>query len=474
MEAHDSNTVVLLACGSFNPITNMHLRMFELARDHLEDTGQYRVVKGIISPVGDGYKKKGLIDAYHRMQMARLATENSDWITVDPWESSQPEWVETAKVVRHHYEKLLAAQQNSDEVDRVKYTKKRRIEENYFGSSSHQKRRDGPHLMLLCGADVLESFGIPNLWKQEDIAEIVGCYGLVCITRSGSDPHKFIHQSDMLWKYRKNIHVVHEWVTNEVSATHVRRALCRGRSVRYLLPDTVVHYIVEHDLYSAESEQRNSDVVLAPLQRYTGASSINCTSGQRMRLRAHLPLYLRASHKTAVSQPLFRAPHQPSSLRITFYLHTLTHTHLRRRKKKVIKMPASLCGTWDIISNVNFEGYMIALGISPYLRKIALKLKLRKVIEQQGDQYIIKTASTFRNYTISFRVGQEFEEFTQGLDNIHVKSLVTWEGNKLVCEQIGEKKNRGWAHWMEDGKLHLEMYCEGAVCKQVFKKNVTE
>ena len=31
--------VVLIACGSFNPITNMHLRMFELARDHLHDTG---------------------------------------------------------------------------------------------------------------------------------------------------------------------------------------------------------------------------------------------------------------------------------------------------------------------------------------------------------------------------------------------------------------------------------------------------
>lgn len=43
------------------------------------------------------------------------------------------------------------------------------------------------------------------------------------------------------------------------------------------------------------------------------------------------------------------------------------------------------------------------------------------MIEQQGDQYIIKTCSTFRNYTISFRVGQEFEEFTKGLDNRCVK-----------------------------------------------------
>lgn len=36
-----------------------------------------------------------------------------------------------------------------------------------------------------------------------------------------------------------------------------------------------------------------------------------------------------------------------------------------------------------------------------------------------------------------------------------VQSLVRWEGNKLICEQTGEKKNRGWAHWIEDDKLHL-------------------
>ncbi|KAK9515466.1 hypothetical protein VZT92_026112 [Zoarces viviparus] len=271
MDDQSVTRVVLLACGSFNPVTNMHLRMFELARDHLEDTGLYRVVKGIISPVGDGYNKKGLIESSHRLAMARLSTENSDWITVDSWESLQPDWVETAKVIRHHGE-MLAAEQSNDDVDTVKNAKKRRIDE-YSGKSSHFTRRDGPQLMLLCGADVLESFGVPNLWKQEDIAEIVGRYGLVCVTRSGSDPHKFIHKSDMLWKYRKNIHVVHEWVTNEISATHVRQSLRRGRSVRYLLPDGVIHFIREHGLYSAESEQKNADVVLAPLHRYSDASS---------------------------------------------------------------------------------------------------------------------------------------------------------------------------------------------------------
>lgn len=127
--------------------------------------------------------------------------------------------------------------------------------------------------MLLCGADVLESFGIPNMWKQEDIAEILGRFGLVCITRTGSDPLKLIHQTDTFWTHRKNIHVVQEWVTNDISATHVRRALRRGHSVRYLLPDNVVHYIHEHKLYSAESEQKNAGVALAPLQKYAAASS---------------------------------------------------------------------------------------------------------------------------------------------------------------------------------------------------------
>ncbi|KAJ3586666.1 hypothetical protein NHX12_013062 [Muraenolepis orangiensis] len=48
-------------------------------------------------------------------------------------------------------------------------------------------------------------------------------------------------------------------------------------------------------------------------------------------------------------------------------------------------MTASLCGTWDMVSNVNFDGYMVALGISPALRKTAAKLKQKKVIKKQGD-----------------------------------------------------------------------------------------
>ena len=71
-----SNRVVLLLCGSFSPITNLHLRMLgepqvqlsvcfhwltllaELARDWLQRNSKCCVTRGIISPVHDAYGKK--------------------------------------------------------------------------------------------------------------------------------------------------------------------------------------------------------------------------------------------------------------------------------------------------------------------------------------------------------------------------------------------------------------------------------
>ena len=61
-----NNPVILVGCGSFNPITFMHLRMMgkpmglsivEMAKDWCTDSG-YTVIGGYFSPVGDAYGKK--------------------------------------------------------------------------------------------------------------------------------------------------------------------------------------------------------------------------------------------------------------------------------------------------------------------------------------------------------------------------------------------------------------------------------
>jgi nicotinamide mononucleotide adenylyltransferase len=76
--------IVLLACGSFNPPTNMHLRMFECARNFLEKHS-CKVIRGIISPVADNFGKAELISAQHRMKMAELSIQDSEWIKADFW-----------------------------------------------------------------------------------------------------------------------------------------------------------------------------------------------------------------------------------------------------------------------------------------------------------------------------------------------------------------------------------------------------
>uniref|UniRef100_A0A8D2L471 Cytidyltransferase-like domain-containing protein n=1 Tax=Varanus komodoensis TaxID=61221 RepID=A0A8D2L471_VARKO len=60
---------------------------------------KYRVIGGIISPVNDKYGKQGLAAAEHRIAMARLALETSEWVRVDPWESEQKQWCETIAVL---------------------------------------------------------------------------------------------------------------------------------------------------------------------------------------------------------------------------------------------------------------------------------------------------------------------------------------------------------------------------------------
>ncbi len=52
--------LVLVACGSFSPITYLHLRMFEMALDWVNDNNTFELIGGYFSPVSDDYKKQDL------------------------------------------------------------------------------------------------------------------------------------------------------------------------------------------------------------------------------------------------------------------------------------------------------------------------------------------------------------------------------------------------------------------------------
>lgn len=70
--------------------------------------GRFQVVGGIVSPVSDSYGKRGLVPARHRVAMARLALHSSGWVTVDDWESRQPDWSETVVTLRWAWRSAVA------------------------------------------------------------------------------------------------------------------------------------------------------------------------------------------------------------------------------------------------------------------------------------------------------------------------------------------------------------------------------
>jgi len=229
-----SPNLVFVACGSFNPITFMHLRLFEQAKDYANIHG-FNVVGGYISPVSDAYKKKGLISAIHRAKMCELAVESSDWIMIDKWESSQKEYQTTLPVLEH-FSACLNSQRNLKKGEENNNDKSKQKEENV-------------QVKLVCGGDLLESMNTPGVWAPEDIRDIVSKYGIFVLERTGTDIAAVVYNNDILFKYQTNIHIMKQTITNDISATKVRQSIQRNLSIKYLTPDGVVKYIQDNKLY---------------------------------------------------------------------------------------------------------------------------------------------------------------------------------------------------------------------------------
>ncbi|KZP27635.1 Nucleotidylyl transferase [Athelia psychrophila] len=217
--------LVLVACGSFSPVTYLHLRMFEMAKDYVRQNTEFEVVGGYLSPVSDMYKKPGLLSGHHRSAMCTLAAEQtSSWIMVDTWEAFQA-YQRTAVVLDHFHHQ---------------------VNDVLGGVHTADGERREVRIMLLAGSDLISTMSEPGVWSYADLDHILGQYGTVIVERTSSDLSR---ATDSLARWRANIHLVSQLIQNDVSSTKVRLFLRRGLSVRYLLPMGVVDYIEREGLY---------------------------------------------------------------------------------------------------------------------------------------------------------------------------------------------------------------------------------
>ncbi|XP_055296546.1 probable fatty acid-binding protein [Sitodiplosis mosellana] len=90
---------------------------------------------------------------------------------------------------------------------------------------------------------------------------------------------------------------------------------------------------------------------------------------------------------------------------------------------------------YKLTESKNFDEYMKALGVGFVLRKLANSAKSTIELKKEGDQYTLVMSSTVRTFSISFKLGEEFEE--QTMDGRKVKSTVTLEGDKFIHKQEG-------------------------------------
>ena len=143
------------------------------------------------------------VSSHHRVEMCRLLTSTSDWLSVSTWESENPKWTPTVLSVEYHAEK---AKSEFDAGLRL------------LGSTFIQNLG-----LTLCsvGADFLESFSVPGLWADDDV-ERIAKIGIIAISRNGIDSTAVLDGHPVLKNHKGNILLIKDEIQNNISSTTIR------------------------------------------------------------------------------------------------------------------------------------------------------------------------------------------------------------------------------------------------------------
>ncbi|XP_071963547.1 cellular retinoic acid-binding protein 1-like [Antedon mediterranea] len=130
-------------------------------------------------------------------------------------------------------------------------------------------------------------------------------------------------------------------------------------------------------------------------------------------------------------------------------------------------------GTWKLKDAQNFEALLEKAGITPELKaKLASSDAIPTVeIQQDGDNFTIKTITKLKTRVNSFKVGDTFiDEDIKEIKGIEVTVQSAWEGGKLILTNAKEATGTKAVRELVNGEMHVTMTYQGVTAKRIFTK----
>ena len=196
--------IIALFCGSFNPPLFSH---FSLAEQLLNSDNN--IEKIIFVPVSNKYHKNELILDEHRFNMLNLVCERNPKFEVSDIElnsSRQPYTFETLQAMQKKYPEY--------------------------------------EIRLIIGTDNLSKL---DTWYE--IEQLLNSFKVFVLARDEDNIEEIINNHNLLSKYYDSFVKANISIRTNLSSTFVRNEIKKNNSVKYLLPDEIIEYIKNNNLY---------------------------------------------------------------------------------------------------------------------------------------------------------------------------------------------------------------------------------
>ncbi len=190
--------------GAFNPPHNFH---FSISQEILNNDKDFSKI--IFVPVGDKYKKDGLISAEHRFNMLKSVCDNNE-----KFEVSRIEIDETNQ---------LKAFETLDKLSNIYSTAK---------------------LYFIIGTDSLKTL---DTWANLDY--LLSNYSFLVYRRGDDNFYEILERLPKIQKYKSNIIFADNKIYSNLSSSYIRAEVKNGNKLNYSLPKEVIDYIGNNNLY---------------------------------------------------------------------------------------------------------------------------------------------------------------------------------------------------------------------------------